>query len=336
MKKNAKIRISTLIAATLMIFSLQTAFAAGEMLVPMGCTMGILINTNGVMVSSLASTQDGQAPSPAVKAGLMAGDVITALDDEKIQNAEDFVRVSQTLTGAEIKVSYVRNGTAFETTITPNMASGKPELGLWLRDGVTGVGTMTYYDPQTNEYGGLGHGICDSESGAQIPLGNGSIFSSTIVEIIKGAAGQPGQLHGLFDVKASIGSIDSNTVVGIFGKLTKPFPSVKEAMPVASAEEIELGAATILSNVTGTAVEEYDVEITRIYQDEPSGRSLMLKITDDKLLAATGGIVQGMSGSPILQNGKIIGAVTHVTISDPTRGYGVLADNMLQAAENAA
>lgn len=137
-------------------------------------------------------------------------------------------------------------------------------------------------------------------------------------------------------MKASIGSIDSNTVVGIFGKLTKPFPSVKEAMPVASAEEIELGAATILSNVTGTAVEEYDVEITRIYQDEPSGRSLMLKITDDKLLAATGGIVQGMSGSPILQNGKIIGAVTHVTISDPTRGYGVLADNMLQAAENAA
>lgn len=336
MKRKKIIKISTFLAAWLIIFSAQTAFAAGEMLVPMGCTMGILINTDGVMVSSLASTQDGKSPSPAAKAGLLAGDVITALGDKKISNADDFLRVSQMLTGEEIRVSYVRSGESYETTITPNMASGKPELGLWLRDGVTGVGTMTYVDPETNEYGGLGHGICDSQSGAQIPLGSGSIFSSTVVEIVKGTEGQPGQLHGLFDVKASGGTIDSNTVVGIFGKLTQQFPAVKEAMPVASEAEVELGAATILSNISGTEVQEYDVEITRIYKDEPAGRSLMLKITDDKLLSATGGIVQGMSGSPILQNGKIIGAVTHVTISDPTRGYGILAENMLKAAEQAA
>lgn len=342
MKKQKLIKMGAMLALTLTVVSAQGALAAGRQLVPLGCTMGILINTQGVLVSSLAATQDGQSPSPAEKAGLAAGDLITSMNGTEIKNAADFTEAAAKLTGETVEIGYERNGEAKTAEVTPDCASGKPELGMWLRDGVTGVGTMTYYDPATGEYGGLGHSICDAQSGAEIPLGSGSVFSSSVVEVVRGSVGTPGQLHGIFDLTHADGSIVSNSVVGIFGSVTGGFEAAMQPMEVADESEIETGKATILSNVSGTQVSEYDIEITRVNTSDGSGRCIMLKVTDPELIDATGGIVQGMSGSPIIQNGMLVGAVTHVTVSDPTKGFGVSAERMLResdslkTAENAA
>lgn len=334
MKKTIKNQAAIL--ATLMIFSLtcQTAFAQEKGLVPMGSTIGISMSTDGVMVASLAPTENGGAPSPAAEAGLLPGDLITDLGGEKISNGEDFRKASEKLTGEPVSVTVIRSDETLQLTITPNTTSGTPELGMWLRDGVSGIGTLTYYDPETGLYGGLGHSICDADSGVIVPLGKGEIMRSVVVEIVRGEAGQPGELHGVFDINATCGDILGNTNCGIFGKLSQGIPLTDEAIPMAKESEIMLGEATILSNIKGQDIGEFKVEIVRTYKDEPTGRSMMIKITDEKLIEATGGIVQGMSGSPIIQNGKIIGAVTHVLVNDPKMGFGVSIEKMLKESES--
>lgn len=329
------IKFQTAIMAMLMVFTVtcQTGFAEQKSLVPMGSTIGISMTMNGVMVALLESTENGNAPSPAAEAGLLPGDLITALGSDKTSCAEDFRKAAEKLTGEPVSVTVDRGGETLQMTITPNTASGTPELGMWLRDGISGIGTLTYYDPQTGLYGGLGHSICDSESGVIVPLEKGEIMRSEIVEIVRGEEGQPGELHGVFDLNAICGNILGNTSCGIFGTLTEGIPLSDKAIPVADESEIKLGEATILSNVSGTDVEEYKVEIERIYKDEVSGRSMMIKITDVKLLEATGGIVQGMSGSPIIQKGKLIGAVTHVLVNDPEKGFGVSIEKMMKKSE---
>lgn len=309
------------------------AFAQAKELVPMGCTIGISMSTNGVMVAGLAATNNGSSPSPAAKAGILPGDLITGLGGDKIGNSGDFMKATKKLTGEPVSVTVLRDGKTLQITIEPNMSSGVPEIGLWLRDGVSGVGTMTYYDPQSGEYGALGHSISDAESGAIIPLGRGDIMHSVVVEIVKSEVGKPGELHGVFDVNAICGSILQNTCCGIFGKLTQGVPQEDKAIPVGSEKDIKLGAAKILSNVSGSDITEYDIEIVRVYKNEESGRTMMIKIADPDLLNKTGGIVQGMSGSPIIQDGKLIGAVTHVLLNDPTKGYAVSIDKMLKQNE---
>lgn len=330
------IKIQTALMAILMVFTIsrQTAFAEERRLVPMGSTIGISISTDGVMVASLTSTENGGSPSPAAEAGLLPGDLITALGGDKISSAEDFRKAADKLTGEPVSVTINRGEETLQLTITPNTTSGTPELGMWLRDGVSGVGTLTYYDPQTGLYGGLGHSICDADSGVIIPLSEGAIMRSVVVEVVRGEAGKPGEIHGIFDVNAICGNILGNTSCGIFGTLSQGIPLSDKAIPVADESEIKLGEATILSNVSGTDVNEFKVEIERIYKDEATGRSMMIKITDQKLLEKTGGIVQGMSGSPIIQNGKLIGAVTHVLVNDPEKGFGVSMEKMLNASES--
>jgi stage IV sporulation protein B len=329
------IKMQAAIMAVLMAFTVtcQTAFAEQKRLVPMGSTIGISMSTDGVMVASLTSTENGGAPSPAAEAGLLPGDLITALGGEKISSAEDFRKAAEKLTGEPVSVTVKREEEDLQMTITPNTASGTPELGMWLRDGISGIGTLTYYDPQTGMYGGLGHSICDADSGVVIPLGSGEIMRSVVVEVVRGEVGQPGELHGIFDVNAICGNILGNTSCGIFGNLSQGIPLSDKAIPVAYEREIELGEATVLSNVSGTDVAGYKVEIERIYKDEVTGRSMMIKITDEELLEKTGGIVQGMSGSPIIQNGKLIGAVTHVLVNDPEKGFAVSVEKMLRESE---
>lgn len=213
-------------------------------------------------------------------------------------------------------------------------ADGSYKLGAWIRDSMAGIGTITFYDPESGIFGALGHGINDVDTAQLMPLQAGSIMYAEVTDVQKGASGAPGELHGTFQVNRDMGDLFANTGSGVFGTLSDA-SLVNGIEPVAVAErsEVQVGPAVIRSNIAGEKVEEYQVEITRIYPSNGEDtRNLMVKVTDPALLDATGGIVQGMSGSPILQNGKLVGAVTHVLVNDPTQGYGILAENMLAQA----
>ena len=330
-KSNYKVALLSF-ALIFSVFS-QTAQAKPvKKLVPMGCAVGIQMFTDGVLVVGLSATQNGTAPSPGAVAGILPGDLITSIGSEKISSANDFKVAMSKLTGDPVSVTVTRGGESLQLTLVPNVKSGSPELGMWLRDNVAGIGTMTFYDPDTGIYGGLGHGINDIDSGVIMPLGRGNVFKSTIVDIKKGCAGVPGELCGDFSAQSTCGNILKNTQCGIFGVLFTDKPDASKAIPVASSDEIQLGKATVLANIKGTDVEEYEIEITRVYRGNTDGRSLMISIRDKRLLDQTGGIVQGMSGSPIIQNGKLIGAVTHVMVNDPVKGFGVSIEKMLNEA----
>jgi stage IV sporulation protein B len=323
--------ISISIIAFMFSFTALQAEAAGEkMYIPMGCTVGIQLRTEGVLVVGLSVPEDGSnVNSPAGEAGIMPGDLIIMLDDRSVSNSADFISAIAQLSGDDVSITVRRGEKIIKYTVKPEPAeNGGYKLGLWLRDGVSGIGTVTYYDPETGEYGALGHSINDIDTGVILPLGEGVIVGSTIVDIRKGTSGCPGELCGCLDANAKKGNILKNTIFGIFGIMDENYGG-RAAMPAASEGEIVTGKATILTNVSGTEVAEYEVEIIKVYSQSNSGRSLMLSVTDPKLLELTGGIVQGMSGSPIIQNGKLIGAVTHVLINDPTKGYGVSISQML-------
>ena len=215
-------------------------------------------------------------------------------------------------------------------------SDGQYKLGAWIRDSMAGIGTLTFCEPATGRFGALGHGINDVDTAQLMPLQSGSIMYSEVTDVKKGEKGAPGELHGAFQVNRDLGELYANTASGVFGRLEDgTLTDGLEPVPVAERKEVKTGAATILSNIAGDQVEEYQVEIIRVYPANGADtRNLMLKVTDPRLLETTGGIVQGMSGSPILQNGKLVGAVTHVLVNDPTQGYGILAENMLLEAEN--
>ena len=215
---------------------------------------------------------------------------------------------------------------------------GQYAIGAWIRDSMAGIGTMTYYDPESGAFGALGHGITDVDTAQLMPFSSGSILPSTVKAVKKGAAGQAGELRGDFDLTQDLGTLSANTSTGVFGTVEADgfAASLSQALPVAAASEVRTGPAVILSNVEGDNVQEYDVEILQIVSNSADGRDLVISVTDPELIAATGGIVQGMSGSPILQDGKFVGAVTHVLLNDPTKGYGILMETMLKTGETAA
>ena len=209
-------------------------------------------------------------------------------------------------------------------------------LGVIVRDGMAGIGTLTYVDPETGSYGALGHGVCDSDTGVLLPLGEGTLLHSLVGAVQRGQSGRPGALQGEFPAGSAVGTVDENTESGIFGTVTDASVyQPLDAVPVADAADIHTGAAEILSNVEGDTVQSYSVEVIKVYPaDDAYGRSMMLRVTDPDLLDKTGGIVQGMSGSPVLQDGKLIGAVTHVLVDDPTCGYAISIERMLEEMTN--
>ena len=308
-----------------------TALADGT-LIPGGEVIGIQMDIDGVLVADLNDvvTERG-AVCPAREAGIRAGDVITAVNGCEVDDAAELSdMVSGLAGGAELTV--LRGGKSRCIPITPAMgADGEARLGLWLRDGITGVGTVTFIDPDSGGFGALGHGVNDTAVGSLLPVDGGIVFQAQIVDVKPGAPGAPGELAGHIDAGTVIGRIAKNTGSGIFGYMGAS-GSGSEAMPVASAAEVRNGKATILACVAGSETREYEVEITRTGVPLGDGRDMMVRVTDPGLLSVTGGIVQGMSGSPILQNGKLVGAVTHVLVSDPCRGYGIFIENMLDAA----
>lgn len=308
----------------------------GDTVIPLGRAVGIKLFSDGVLVVGLSSLDTPEGPaSPGRTSGLKAGDVITHMDGSEVDTIEEVQDHLAQHPGEKMTLQVQRGEESLQLAAQAvKTTAGSYQLGVWLRDSMAGIGTMTFYDPDSGVFAALGHGINDVDTAKLMPLETGSIMGATVSDVKKGAAGEPGELHGDFDLTADLGTLYANTEQGIFGRLEDAaLAQDLQPVEVAARGEVQTGRATILSNIAGDAVEEYEVEITHLYPENAGdSRNLMLRVTDQRLLEATGGIVQGMSGSPILQNGRLVGAVTHVLVNDPTRGYGILAENMLYTA----
>ncbi len=331
-----KIRSIILLAVCCSVVCMPSA-AAGineiEYLVPMGNTVAIKLETEGLIVAGLGDVQTAMGVMrPAAEAGIKTGDIIVRMGSVYIRDNDDLRSVLSENEGEELAVLVKRNGREYQFTIKPALnTDGLFEMGMWLRDEICGIGTMTFYDPETKTFGALGHAIADVDTGLIVPLRKGIISDSVVTGIRKGTAGTPGELKGEFDFGNCRGTLSKNSRYGIFGTLSgcHDFYAAKK-IPIAAESEIKLGPAKILSNICASKVGQYEIEITRLYSGDISNtHCMMIKVTDENLLSQTGGIVQGMSGSPIIQDGKIIGAITHVIINDPTKGYGISIQKML-------
>ncbi len=297
-----------------------------------GMPFGVRFKTVGVTVAELEKidTKDGYA-CPAEAAGLASGDIITKVNGKDVSGADEVIRRIAGSGGKSLEVTYTRHGEEHETILTPiKDGRGIYRAGMWIRDSAAGIGTVTYYDAKTGEFAGLGHGICDAETGELIPLSEGIVTDVSISGINKGAAGAPGELKGFFG-EARIGQIAKNTRTGVYGTLRR-LPRIEgEYVEIATRNEVKTGAVTVRCTLADGEMRDYAAEIAEIDAKSADTKNFIVKITDPELLARTGGIVQGMSGSPILQNGKLVGAVTHVMVNDPTRGYGIFIENMMNA-----
>lgn len=334
MGKKTVLRLRKLVVMGCICAVLSGTALAAEELVPVGQVVGIQMDIEGVLVAGLSDVETAEGPvNPAAEAGIRAGDVIVAVNDRAVASAREFLERMEQLHSGEMELTIKRDGKIQSMSVCPaRETDGQLRLGLWLRDGIAGVGTVTYIDPETGAYGALGHGVNDPETGLLLPLDGGELCRARIVDVMPGAAGEPGELAGIFEPADVVGTVEANTACGIFGTMNGAFQCRGPALPVAEAGEVRSGPATILSCVDGQTVAEYDVEICPAGIVAGDGRDLLVRVTDPELLAITGGIVQGMSGSPILQDGKLVGAVTHVLVNDPTKGYGVYIETMQAAA----
>ena len=304
-----------------------------EMLIPVGITVGIYVRTDGVLVIDTGEFEgvDGAMHAPAADV-IMAGDYLLAVNGVALSGKTDFMNQVENCAGEALTVTLRRENETMDVILQPTEnVNGEYKVGIWVRDSAQGIGTMTYLDAEGN-FGALGHGITDYDIGELMEMENGQIYVSDIVSIQKGETGEPGEITGMIHYVQDniLGDIYENTSCGVYGNCYGLGADViGDALPIAFKQEIRRGDAQILCNVSGTP-EYYDIEILEINLSSTDNRGLVIKIVDEDLLAQTGGIVQGMSGSPIIQDGKIIGAVTHVLVNDPTKGYGIFIENMLE------
>lgn len=308
-------------------------------LVPGGHAIGILLKAGGITVVGFSPVEDkkGVMYSPAQERGIEIGDVIESVEGITLASDEEISQLIDKIAQQEkpVNLSIKRGSVRFDVKINPVYCKStkRYRIGLYIRDSTAGVGTLTFFDPITHIYGALGHVITDAEINREIAKGEGRIVDAQIKGIQQAIKGQPGEKIGTFQSNKGIfGDIHKNTNYGIFGTLDAKLQNqfYREPIPIAFAEEVRVGPAKILTVITGDEIEQFDIEITKINSPRAiNGRNLVIQITDPRLLKLTGGIIQGMSGSPIIQNGHLIGAVTHVLINDPTKGYGILAETML-------
>ena len=302
-----------------------------EKVIPGGQIFGVKYYCDGLMV---INTDEG---SPAVKAGIGVGDVITRVGSVKISQSDELASIVAESGGKELTLTYTRDGKELRAIVRPELKDGEYKIGLWVRDSTAGLGTMTFYNPQNGTFGALGHSISDADTARILPLRKGTVVPAAITGIVKGGAGAPGQLSGTFIDASTIGDVFKNCDCGIFGTFSGGSEYKSEPVEIGLSGEVKTGKATIRCTIDSSGVKEYDIEIVKINRDEnQKTKNMLIKVTDAELLAKTGGIVQGMSGSPIIQNGKLIGAVTHVLVSDPKQGYAVFIENMLAECEPAA
>lgn len=336
----AVLRVAVLLILLALTLMPMTAHAAAPTtVIPVGRAVGIKLFSDGVVVVGTSDvTTDGGNVNPAKACGLKEGDIITHINSTEVDSIEEVTALLQELEGEPMSIRAIRNDKRVQLTaqavFCPTDSTYK--LGAWIRDSMAGIGTVTYYDPSSGTFGALGHGINDVDTALLMPLEAGSILPTSVSGVKKGEAGAPGQLKGAFDTSALLGSLWANTNGGVFGTLSDSGWVSGAAVEVASRDEVHTGKATILSNINGDSVEEYEIEIRKVFKESDDDcRDYLITVTDQRLLDATGGIVQGMSGSPILQDGKFIGAVTHVMINDPTCGYAISAQRMLATAQGA-
>lgn len=309
--------------------------------IPGGQTIGVKVKSAGILVVGHHQvTTKKEKISPGELAGIQPGDLITHINGILLKDVQHVGKIveSSSTKKQPLKITYKREGKVYETKLSPAFDHEDQawRLGLYIRDSAAGVGTLTFYDPQHKVYGALGHVITDMNTQTPIVVGSGEILQSSVTSISKSESGEPGEKRAHFLKEGKVlGNIENNTHFGIFGKMnSNPEHSVYQTpIPVAFSEEVKEGPAEILTVVEGQKVERYKIEIVHVSkQDSPQTKGMVLRITDPKLIQKTGGIVQGMSGSPIIQNGKLIGAVTHVFVNDPRSGYGCYIEWMLQDA----
>lgn len=321
--------------------SLAYTKASDIMVYPGGQPVGIKLSTKGALVIALSDieTVNNKVQSPASLSGIQIGDSVLEINDVNIKSSEDIATLVNRSNGKDVNVTVSRKGEILNFKVTPVLSKNdeKFKIGLWVRDSTAGVGTLTFYDPKTKGFAALGHPITDVDTGDIMEVENGEVIASNIVSVRKGVKGNPGELRGIFiNEQQSLGRIKNNTECGIFGVGNEALINKKfnKPMKVALKNEVKVGKAQILTTVEGNEPKLYDIVIERLLpQETPGSKSMIIKITDPAFVEITGGIVQGMSGSPIIQNNKLVGAVTHVLINKPDTGYGIYMDWMLQDAE---
>ncbi|MCI5650521.1 MAG: SpoIVB peptidase [Fusicatenibacter sp.] len=302
-----------------------------------GVPVGIYMETDGIMVIDTAAipTSDGLKVNPAENI-VKSGDYLKSVNGTKLQSKRELVQLVTESDGSPMELILERNGEEIKVKVTPaKAADGEYKLGIWVRDNIQGIGTLTYVK-QDGSFGALGHGVSDVDTGEMLHLGEGELYLADILQVVKGKEGSPGELQGVihYEEKNRIGKITGNSGLGIIGSID---PEAMELLPletmeIAYKQEIEKGPACIMVCIDGE-VKSYEAQITEIHMNaQDSNKSFTLQVTDQELIQKTGGIIQGMSGSPIIQNGKLVGAVTHVLVNDPTKGYGIFIENMLDAA----
>ncbi len=310
-------------------------------IIPGGQSVGVRLNTDGVLIVGTADITDDnfRTHNLASISGIKIGDTLAKINDTKIQNASHVSEIVRESDGDRLSLSIIRNKKEFVIDVNPikSEQDGEYRLGLWVRDKTAGVGTLSFIHPDSRKFGALGHAITDVDTGVLLSIKNGEIVRSRVVSIEQGRRGTPGEIKGVFyETNNPIGKIEKNTQLGVYGELLPDIEDIdkQKSMPIAYQHEIKEGKAFILTTLDDNMVEKFDIEITRInLQTKPDSKSMIIKITDKRLLKKTGGIIQGMSGSPIIQNDKIIGVVTHVLVNDPTKGYGVFIEWMISECQ---
>ena len=303
--------------------------------IPGGEAIGLRLYTSGVLVVGMSEIvgTDNKSYSPYKDSGIQEGDMIVKIDDKAITCTSDLITKVNECNGNSVEITYVRDGNNYITEIKPTKTEeNEYKLGLWVRDAAAGVGTITYYDPESQMFGALGHGILDIDTDQLIDIAKGEVITSKILSIVKGEKGKPGEVQGSIDNGKVIGEVYKNTNFGIYGKLTDvSLIEGGKTLEVMPRDEVKLGKATIICTLDNNKREEYEIEIEKLYTStNRNNKNMIIKVTDERLLEKTGGIIQGMSGSPILQDGKFVGAVTHVMVNNPEKGYGIFADTMLK------
>lgn len=297
--------------------------------IPLGSAFGIKLFTDGVIVASLSDiyTEEGVC-CPAAEAGILPGDYLLQADGQDIPDNGALARYIGSSQGEAISFQVRRENQVFSVEVTPVYGEGSFKTGMWVRDSAAGIGTLTFYDPATGVFAGLGHGICDMDTNGVMALKSGEPAPITLSGIVKGQADSPGQLRGYFSSEESLGTLLANRETGVYGTLHQA--PAGEMVETLTREEVATGPVQLLVSLDETGPQLYEAEIQEIINRDKTTKNLVVQVTDPRLLERTGGIVQGMSGAPILQNGKLAGAITHVFTEDPALGYGIFISNMLE------
>ncbi len=338
---NCALGVVSLLLFLTLVFSLLTVSVSAEdtaeKLYVGGFAFGVKFGTDGVLVTGTRSfSSGGKAVDPAGSAGIKAKDIIKKVNGKDVFSCVEISEAVNSNGSEKITFTVLREGKALDISVTPASEdhSGLYRIGMDLKDSMAGIGTVTYVCPDTLEFGALGHGICDGSTGVIMPLRHGSAMDVGIGGVVKGKSGKPGEIKGHF-LSKRIGSVRKNTDCGVFGVFTSA-DGLGEPIPIGNRNDVKEGKAVIRTTLGDDGIKEYEIEISKINIDSTDNKSFVIRVTDKALRERTGGIVQGMSGSPIIQNGKLVGAVTHVMVSDPTTGYGIFIENMLSEAKISA